>query len=163
MPPPLECGAGRETEGWADWSRPQPTAFRPVGPARRRVGGAGARRSSARIGPALATPRGLLPTWLRPSGQIRLPRTPPGRGRKYQAKPLLAARGLPALADRRRAPKFGTLLRSRESRAWEGRESLPCPPSSESVKFQMSSSTQWRRGGGVHLSNTTLYLIPPRI
>lgn len=51
MPPPLECGAGRETEGWADSGGPPPTAFRAMGPARRRLGGAGAPRPPARVGP----------------------------------------------------------------------------------------------------------------
>lgn len=66
MPPPPECGAGRETEGWAGSGRPHPIAFRAAGPARRRAGGAGTPRPLARIGRALATPCGPLPALATP-------------------------------------------------------------------------------------------------
>lgn len=129
MPPPPECGAGRETEGWAGSGRPQPIAFRAVGPARRRAGGAGAPRPPASVGHA--PPAKLV---------FREPRL---GGEEVRAEPLLAARGLPGLGDRRWAAKLGA-PRCREPGVWKGRGSLPGPPFSESLELQ-TSSLPWRR------------------
>lgn len=122
-------GPGRETEGWADVGRPQPTAFRAVGPARRRPGGAGAGRPPAGIGHAVATPRALT----RPPASaghappdkfvFREPRL--GGAGSARPKLWLAARGPPSPGGRRvyqPAPP-----RPSEPRVWKG-GSLPCPP-----------------------------------
>lgn len=128
----MRGGAGRETEGWADSGRPRPTAFRAVGRARRRLGGARARRPPARIGRALATP-------LRPNSSSVNPAWAGQEVRGQVVAQIERPGGLPALADQRWASKPGA-PRSREPGVWKRRRSLLRPPSSESAELQTSST-----------------------